>query len=86
MKLTIFILSLPVAIYFLGLLVTQSTHTFHAALFWAWFLTSIVCIERGRYILGRSRFLGWLCIGIGIIPFIVLAWRLIFHGGVKMHS
>jgi hypothetical protein len=85
LKLTIFIVSLTVATFFLGWLVTQFSHTFHPALFWAYFLSSIVCLERGRYILKRDRLLGWLCIVIGIIP-LIMVWVVIFRHEVKIHT
>jgi hypothetical protein len=85
LKLTIFIVSLNVATYYFGWLVAHFSPTFHPALFWAYFLSSIVCVERGQYILRRDRHLGWLCIAMGVIPLIIVC-AVIFRHGAKIHA
>jgi hypothetical protein len=82
--LTLFILFIPVMIFVFGRCFTPSGHAIRQMLFWAWFLASIVCLERGLYILSRKRYLGWLCFAVGIIPFLVLIWVSVFHG-TKSH-
>jgi hypothetical protein len=82
MKLTIFILLLPVTAFLIGLVGTRYSHTFHPAFFWAWFLSSIICLERGFRIFRYSRSLSWTCIAVGIIPFVVIGWVMISRGGV----
>jgi hypothetical protein len=81
MKLTIFILLLPVATFLVGLVGTRYSHTFHPTFFWVWLLSSIVCLERGFRTFRHSRVLSWSCILIGIIPFVIIGWVMISRGG-----
>ncbi len=86
MKLTIFVLLLPVMIFVSTLLATQGTHTFHPVLFFLWLLSSVNCLVWGFYISRRSRLLGWLCVGVGVIPLIMMMWPVVSDGGVKFHT
>jgi hypothetical protein len=86
MKLTMLILLLPVMAFLVGLVGTRFSHTFHPAFFWVWFLSSIICLERGFRIFRHGRLLGWTCIANGIIPFVVLGWVMISRGGAKIHG
>jgi len=47
--------------------------------------SSIVCLERGQYILKRERLLGWFCIVIGIIP-LLLVLAVMVRNEIRIHS
>jgi len=72
MKLTVFILSLPVVIFLTHFLAEDASDTFQLVLGLLWVLSSVFCIAWGFYISRRSRLLGWLCIVVGIIPLILM--------------
>ena len=85
MRFTLFIVSLTVTIWIVGWLITHITQRIYPASFWAYFLSSIVCLERGRYIRKNNQTLGWLCIVLGAIPLIIVLVA-IFLNRVRVHS
>jgi hypothetical protein len=74
MKLTIFILSLPVVIFLSLFLVEDASDTFRLALFCLWILSGLICLAWSFYISRRSRLLGWLCASIFMIQLIMAMW------------
>jgi hypothetical protein len=77
MRLTIFILFLPVAAFFGGILAVDRVPIFQGICFFTWLLSAVVSFIWGFYISRRSRLLGWLCVGVGISPLILMMWPVI---------
>jgi hypothetical protein len=69
MKLTIFILLLPVMAL---LLAVFGTPLLQAVSFFTCLLSSVVCLVWGFYISRRSRFFGWLCVLAGVAPLVLM--------------
>jgi hypothetical protein len=74
MKLTIFILSLPVAMFICLALATRASDEFRMALFGLWILSGLFCFGWSFYISRRSRLLGWLCASVPMIQLIGMMW------------
>ena len=72
MKLTIFILLLPVVAILAGWLAADRSHAFSIICFFTYLLSSVANLVWGFIISRRSRFLGWLCIAVGAVPLILL--------------
>jgi hypothetical protein len=72
MKLTIFILSLPVVMFVWLLLATPSSDMFRLTLFCLWILSGLICLAWSFFISRRSRLLGWLCAGVPMIQLIMM--------------
>jgi hypothetical protein len=75
MKLTIFILALPL----IGIWLAIGTKwefgaALGSALLLLWILSGVFCFGWSFYISRRYRLLGWLCVVIPIIQLIVLMW------------
>jgi hypothetical protein len=86
MKLTVFILALPMVIFVWLLLATHISDGFRLTLLLLWLVSSVICLAWGFYISRRSRLLGWLCVGVALIPLVMLMWPVVSHGGVKIHT
>ena len=69
MKLTIFILLLPVVTFLVGVF---GTPLIQGISFVTYLLSSVACLVWGFYISRRSRILGWLCIAVGVAPLILM--------------
>jgi hypothetical protein len=74
MRLTILILILPVVALFGGILAVDRVPMIPGICFFTWLLSSVLSLIWGFYISRRSRLLGWLCVGVGISPLIMMMW------------
>jgi hypothetical protein len=72
MRFTILILLLPF-LMFLGLLLAVDHSDAAIPPLWIlWLISVVVCLAWGFYISRRRRFLGWLCVGVALLHFILL--------------
>jgi hypothetical protein len=75
MKLTAFILALPIVVLISCLLSIHASPTFRMTLLMVYFASSVFCFGWGFYISRRSSLLGWLCVVVGgVLPLIVIVW------------
>jgi hypothetical protein len=72
MKLTPFILLLPFLILSTVWFGRSFCIRFGAAMFIVWILSTIACFGWGVYISRQHRFLGWLCVAVGIVQIAIL--------------
>jgi hypothetical protein len=74
MKLTIFILLLPVVMFFgfMFLLRSHASDTLELPFFIFWIFTALVCFVRGLFIFRQHRRLAWCCFGVTLLQ-VVLA-------------
>lgn len=87
LKLTLFILLLPVVMFFSGALVANYTHIPMLEVFLPLYLgSSVACLLWGVYISSRSRVLGWLCVLVGVAPLILMLLPVASHGATKIHA
>jgi hypothetical protein len=84
MKLTAFILPLPIVMFFLGSLATRSSDIFQLTLFSIWLLSTFICLGWGFYISRRSRLLGWVCVGVALVQFAFMFLPVNSH--VRIHT
>ena len=72
MKLTIFILLLPVIMFFGFLVVvTHDYYTLASLLLFSWILTFVICFIRGFFIFLRQRKLAWCCFAMALLQLII---------------
>jgi hypothetical protein len=71
MRLTILFLLLPVVMFFGFLFVLDHSDALALPLFILWMLTAVVCLAWGFYISRRHRLLGWLCVGVALLQFVL---------------
>lgn len=83
MKLTIFILALPV-MSMVSLFLTRNINgefsEVRNALVLLYFLSSAICLGWGFYISRKSHFLGYLCVVMGIMPLLLMMWPVYSRG------
>ena len=74
MRLTIFILTLPVVMFFgfVFLLRSHASDAFEIPFFIVWIFTALVCFVRGFFIFRQHRRLAWCCFGVALLQ-VVLA-------------
>jgi cytochrome bd-type quinol oxidase subunit 2 len=73
MRLTIFILLLPVVMFFVFvfLLRSHASDMLELPFFIFWILTALVCFVRGLFIFRQHRRLAWCCFGVTLLQFIL---------------
>jgi len=73
-KLTVFILALPVMFCGLVFLHVSADEAIQSEVFNLWILSSLVCIAWVFYLFRYNRIWGWICFAVGIAPFVLMAW------------